>query len=185
MCHKIGHFPSRFEGSQPVLTVPRMNRRSLYNGHPFCTLFFPESAKSGARGRGSGKYLLRKGRKTVLFPLFSGSGSSWPIRGPGVGALAGTVRNRSERGKVSSRTPFHHPGTLNTWVFPRLFPQWDSRYNTLEFGVGSRLDRVIGSGSRLPRAVAPKGLREPDGTVTERERAGSCRCCRNRLFTRL
>ena len=83
----------------------------------------------------------KKHQKRGVFHCFSGSGSFHQIRGPGVGALAGIVRNGQEQKRGSSRTLFSHPGTLNTWVFPELFPQRDSSYNTMTFRAGSRLDR--------------------------------------------
>ena len=131
MCHKIGHFRVRFPGVGAVLEVSESNRRSLYNGSLFEHGFFQVLVKSGARGRGCEKRLFKKHQKEHVFHAFSGSGSFIRIRGPGVGARTGNDGSvRSPSGGVS-RPLRTHPGAQDTWLSPRLFPQRDSRYNTL------------------------------------------------------
>ena len=105
MCHRIGHFSSRNPRVEAVLEVLRFNRRSLYNGARFDTLFSEVLAKSGARGRGSEKELSEKHQKTAVFHLFQDPALS-EIQGPGVGAWERSGRIVTEPGKVSSRTPF-------------------------------------------------------------------------------
>ena len=58
---------------------------------------------------------------------------------------------------------FSPPLPEDIWVFPRLFPPRDSRYNTHLFRGLSRLGlEGRAKGGRF-RAVAPKGLAERDG----------------------
>ena len=70
MCHRIGQFSCQNPTLDTVLEVLRGNRRSLYNWTSFWDGFFPFSSKSGARGRGCGKLLLRKCLKSSVFSCF-------------------------------------------------------------------------------------------------------------------
>ena len=174
MCHEIGHFSSQNEGQITVLEVLRSNRRSLYNWTLFCTIFLAVLSKSGARGRGCQESLSRNSVKSMLFPPFSGSGSSCKIRGPQVGALAGTDGNRQEPEKVSSRTPFPRCHTPHIGVLPRLFPQRDSRYNTLRFRPGTVLGLERVREVAVPGPWRPKNGQELTEPAPMTEGAGSC-----------
>ena len=103
---------------------------------------------------------------------------------PVQGALGrGFGRNCTERagaGKGVLKDTFSSVSTLVIWVFPRLFPQRDSRFHTHNVAPVSRLDRKKGAGRAGSRAVAPKGLRgrgrvrptmtkEPDPAKEERK----------------
>ena len=88
------------------------------------------------------------------------------IQGARSRGLGRKVKKRPEPSRGSSRTLWTAVPPPNTWVFPGLSSQRGSPYNTLEMWWLSRLGLGGGAGTRLYRAVAPKGLREG---------AGSCR----------
>ena len=138
------------------------------------TLFetpFPGFLQKAARGEGGQESYCQKVTEKALFftvfrvrPEVQDQGAR--SRGPGR-----KVQHVTKPGKVSSRTPFLRPGTLNIWLLPGLFPQRDSPYNTHLFRPVSHSDREIGSGKPPLRAVAPKGLREPGRTGSEEWRS--------------
>ena len=108
---------------------------------PFLTPFFSTFEQKRRKGKGVGKERVQKVTKKSVFHYFSGSGFFVKIRGPGVGARAGFFRNRQTVFRGSSRTLGTGVHTLIYRVFPELFPQRDSSYNTHIFVILSHLDR--------------------------------------------
>ena len=92
MCHRIGHFSSSGGVLGSLLEVPRFNRRSLNNRVPFLTPLFPEKRQKRREGKGVQNKAVRKRCKKHGFQGPALSVRKLRIRGPGVGAWAGTVR---------------------------------------------------------------------------------------------
>ena len=130
MCHRIGHFPSQNMTLQAIPEVLRSNRRSLYKWVLFSTHLLGTFEQKRREGKGvpekSVQKVIKKSVKSMVFKvqLFRQD------QGARSRARSRSVRNCPGPRKVSRRTPFYHPWTLNTWVFPRLCPQGTSRYNT-------------------------------------------------------
>ena len=106
----------------------------------------------------------QKGSENSCFSLLSRVRLFLAIQGARSRGFGREPQKWPGAGKGVLEDTFSSQGTGVIWVFPRLFPERDSRYNTHDFPELSPLalegQRASQSGIGPPRAVAPKDWRK-------------------------